>query len=91
MSRADARQMARGGVGTARFGLEWFRIQHAQGPCGSLPTPTGRWATSQAMASSPIGIGTPYWATDGALLQPIADLQIPILTPFAEGNGLPAQ
>ncbi len=90
VSGSDARQMARGGVGTARFGLEWFRIQHSQGPYdwSDADETIGNLA-SHGIEPVPVLFGTPYWATDGALLQPIADLQIPILTPFAEGTAYP--
>jgi hypothetical protein len=90
VSRADAGEMARGGVGTARFGLEWFRVQHSPGPYS--------WAESDATIGNlashgiepiPVLFGTPYWAAEGALLQPVADLQIPVLTPFSQGTAYP--
>src|SRR5258707_875072 len=83
----DARRMARGGVATARFGLEWFQVQRAQGPYdwSDADETIGNLA-SHGIEPIPVLFGTPYWATDGALLQPIADLQIPILTPFTNGT-----
>src|SRR5689334_10422026 len=90
VSTADARLMARGGVGTARFGLEWFRVQRSEGPYdwSDYDETIGNLA-SHGIDPVPVLFGTPYWATDGALLEPIADLQIPILTPFAAGTAYP--
>jgi hypothetical protein len=90
ISAADAGRMARGGVATGRFGLEWFQVQRAQGPYdwSDADETIGNLA-SHGIEPIPVLFGTPYWATDGALLQPIADLQIPILTPFTSGTAYP--
>src|SRR5919204_5203112 len=66
VSSADARQMARGRVGTARFGLEWFRIQHSEGPYDwSHSDETIGNLASHGIDAVPVLFGTPYWATNG--------------------------
>lgn len=90
VSRAEARQMARGGVASARFGLEWFRVERRRGSYdwGDIDETVGNLA-SQGIEPMPVLFGTPYWATDEPLSQPPVEIHLPVLTPFSHGTAYP--
>jgi hypothetical protein len=88
VSQREAAQMASGGVGTVRFGLEWFHVERQQGKYDwSDSDKTIGNLASHGIKSIPVLFGTPYWATQNSIAPPPIDL--PILFPHANGTAYP--
>ena len=86
--KEDAARMASGGVGTARFGLEWFHVERQRGTYDwSDSDKTIGNLASRGIEPIPVLFGTPYWATQEPIIQPPIDL--PILFPFTNGTAYP--
>src|SRR5438477_8184876 len=69
VSKKEAARMASGGVGTVRFGLEWFRVERQRGTYDwSDSDKTIGNLASRGVEPIPVLFGTPYWASQAPLL-----------------------
>src|SRR4051794_5636612 len=66
-----AKRMARGGVRSVRFGLEWYAVEHDRGryDWSSADATIGNLA-SRGIDPIPVLFGTPHWASDPTILPP---------------------
>ena len=84
VQRDDALRMARGGVGSVRFGLEWYSVEAREGTYDwrNPDTTIGNLAAT-GIDPVPVLFGTPFWASN-LILPPIP---FPFPTLFEPGQG----